>query len=423
MAKPRPSSLPFLSACPRWVNRPKPVEEEKDELDIAADEGSMVHGKMEDLASKPVSTWEETTANDVGLPEDLKHVVREACVQVSDVFSLGLPVVTKALLGLRPDDHYEIEDISWDEGGKPLYIPLDAEDKPSMRTIRDAIYCEVGLDSGVCLPGTADLVALLGDHAWLIDYKTNRVVREHFSQMLAYVVALFRTVPRLQTIEQRIVAPRLGDAHKPVQYARSQLPDMQRALEEIVERGADPFTPGAPGEQCAFCAGNGRCPWQAASLRDIPVDAAELVPANAWQTLLAPDLPSDTRGIRRGLVKWLERFVDAVKEDDKAWVLANPGVAMPGWTAVLAKGRLSLDAERLAEINETLRLTFGLTFEKMEAFMKPDMKRLAEYVGMLRGMSTEAASAEMAKVLASYMKRGADSVRMVQVKEKKQLVQ
>jgi chaperonin GroEL len=82
MAKPRPSSLPFLSACPRWVNRPKPVEEEKDDLDIAADEGSMVHGKMEDLASKPVINVGAATESEMkekkARVEDALHATRAA---------------------------------------------------------------------------------------------------------------------------------------------------------------------------------------------------------------------------------------------------------------------------------------------------------------------------------------------------------
>lgn len=412
--------MPLLQACPRWVNRPKPDEGEEDSLDIAANEGTLVHSKMERLAATPVSTWEAGTASDTGLPDELKHVVREACVQVADIFSLGLPVVTKALLCLRPDDHYEIEDVLW-ENGKPVYSPPAG--RPPMRTIRDAVYCEVGLDSGVCLPGTADLVALLGDHAWLVDYKSSRVVRSHDAQQMAYALALFKTVPKLTTLEQRIVAPRLGDAYRPAQYERKRLYDIEDALQDIVDRADDLFTPGSPGEQCAFCAGNGRCPWQAASLKEIIEPEGQLIPAGAWRALMDPDITPEQRGWRRGIAKEMERMSEAIKADDKEWSTKNPGVNPHGWVVSLAKGRLTIDSERLAEINEKLRLTFGLTFEKMEAFMKPDMKKLAEYVGMLRGMSTETALIEMQQAIAPYMKRGADSVRMTQVKEKKQLVQ
>jgi hypothetical protein len=398
------------------VSRPKREEDQKDALDVAADEGTLIHATLEALAEQPVNKWNQLIEENHGLPTDLKYVTKDAGVQVADIFSLGLPVVTKNKLGLRPDDHYEIEDILW-ENGKPVYAPPAG--RPSMREIRDAIYCEVGLSSNVCLPGTADVLAIMGSHGWLIDYKTNRVIRSHSEQQLAYDVAAFLSVPRLETLEQRIVAPRLGDVHRPVEFTRAQLPEMQAELQAIVDRADDPFTPGHPGDQCAFCAGNGRCPWQMASLREIVEPEGEVTAPNMWKQLLDPNISDEMRGKRRGMRKEMDRLSEAIKNDDEAWARAHPGVNPWGWTVSLAKGKLTLDMTRLAEINDCLRLTFGLSYEKMDAFMKPDLPKLAEYLGMATGISTEVSAQRIASALAGFMRRGADTVRMTQAKAEK----
>jgi len=418
MMKPRPSSMPMLQACARWVNRPKAEDDKKDDLDIAADEGTLIHATLEALAERPVVNWDDAIDNDFQLPDDLKSVVRDASLQVRDIFSQGLPVVTKRILGLDSEAHYEIDDILW-EDGKPVYAPPAG--RPSCRRIMDAIYCEVGLDSGVCLPGTADLVGILGTHAWLVDYKSNRVVRSHDAQQEAYIVALFKTLPELQSAEQRIVAPRLGNAHAPAMFSRDMIGSVSAGLQHIVDRADDPFNPGEPGEQCAFCAGNGRCPYQAASLKDIIEPEGALIPAGAWRALMDPNITPEQRGWRRGIAKQMDMYSDAIKDDDKAWAEQNPGVMPTGWTVSLARGRLSVDKERLAELNEKIRLTFGLTYEIMESFSVPDRKRIAEYVSMARGMSADDVSKDMDKAIAGFMKRGADTVRFTQEKIKKQI--
>jgi len=392
MMKPRPSALPHIEACPRWVPRPNKPNEVKDAIDEAADEGTLVHAKMEHLAMLPPATWEAEIDADTELSPDLRQVVKDCAQQVSDLFIFGLFVVNKEMLLLGPDGHYELDAVVNTEINEGF---------------SDGIYCEVGVDPGVTERGTADLVLVQGNRAVLVDYKTNRVLRAHDRQQQAYVLGVFAALPQVTSVESRIISPRLGaDAHPSVMYYRDGIPALEAELGAIVARAADAFEPGCPGAPCAFCAGNGRCPWQAASLRDIPVDAAALVAPDAWKAVLAPETP-EIRGQRRALAKWLDGFVEAVKEDDKAWALANPDAVLPGWTKTVSLGRASLDDTRLKEVNEALSLTFGLPYDTLVSFLKPDKAKLAEFLALMRGISDEEAKREVSKTLAPFEKRGA----------------
>jgi len=392
MMKPRPSALPHLEACPRWSPRPDKPDAEKNAMDEAADEGTLVHAKMEHLATLPPGEWDAAIDADADLSADLRQVVKDSAQQVSDLFIFGLPVVSKESLGLAADAHYELS---------------------SMTTIRmglgwdGSIYCEVGVDPGITAPGTADLVLVQGNRAVLVDYKTTRVLRAADRQQMAYVLGIFAALPQVDSVENRIATPRLGvDAHPPVMYLRSDIPKLEAELNGIVALAADPFEPGCPGSQCAFCAGNGRCPWQAANLRDIPADVTALVAPAAWQAVLSPGTP-EIRSQRRALVKWLDGFIEAVKDDDKAWALANPDTDLPGWTKSVGLGRASLDDTRLKEANESLSLTFGLPYDTLVSFLKPDKAKLAEFLALVRGMSDDEAKKEVSKALAPFEKRGA----------------
>ena len=64
--RPRPSSLPHLAVCPRWVSRPDDPNR-NDGLDSAARDGTLIHEKMEALADVALEKWEETIWNDPDL--------------------------------------------------------------------------------------------------------------------------------------------------------------------------------------------------------------------------------------------------------------------------------------------------------------------------------------------------------------------
>lgn len=405
--RPRPSSLPHLWQCARFVSRPD-NREKKDSIDEAADEGTMLHAKMEALADVPLAGWDAAIEKDPDLSPHQVTLVKEAADQVRDLFAMGLKPVTKKSLGLT-------EALGAD--GFRHTLPQAASDC-DMR-----VFAEVGVDPVVCKPGTADLAAVFGNRAVLVDYKTVYVVRDHDLQMKAYVVGLFEALPAVNFVEVRIVTPRLRDAHEPVTYIRARdFEDLRSELSELVERALDEFTPGCPGEACAFCKGNGRCPYQWSSLRDVPVEEAALSVPDAWKPLLAVATP-DLRGRRRRLVKWLEAFVDAAKEDDKAWARDNPDAALPGFVKSVSIGRPSLDRDRLPEVNRALMSAFGIGEKAYIEYVIPDKERLAEYVGLMHGVSAEQAKRDIATALAPYVKRGEDIVSFRAVKPKKPTVE
>lgn len=379
-----------------------------DGLDSAARDGTLIHEKMEALADVALDKWEETIWNDPDLGPALAPLVAESAIQVRDLFSMGLPVFTKTSMGLNPDAHYELG-----AAGVPDW---DGHVTPP----RDGVYCEVGVSSDVAKHGTADLIVVTGNRAVLVDYKNVFVVRDHRAQLLAYIVGVFNALPKVDYVETRIVSPRIGQVHAPETFERAKdLPEILAELEDIVNRAMDPFAPGCPGEACATCRGNGSgCAWQCASLRDVPVEVSALVQPNAWLPMLNAVTP-ETRGQRRKLVKWLGDFCDSVKEQDKEWALANPDTELPGFTKSIQAGRASLDKTRLAEVNESLRLRFGISAEVMAAFSVPDKEQLAEYVALGQGMTQADAEGAIKQCMNPFMKRGNDIVAFRAVKPKK----
>lgn len=401
--KPRPSALPHLAACPRWVGR-KTVSD-TNAMDVAATEGTLFHAKWEALGAVPVPEWDAAISGDADLAPCQAIVVREGAEQVKDLFSLCLPVVSKSVLGVPPDGHYELNEVFWTPDGKP-------ELRPGATTseIRDAVYLEVGLDPGLTKPGTADLLVVYGNRAVLVDYKSNMVERSFREQQIAYVMGIFRGLPRVDYIENRIVSPRLYGAHAPELFERERdLATIEREISAIVDRAADPFSPGCPGEPCATCHGNGRCPYQAASLRDIPVDETGIVMPAAWLPVISAATP-ECRGQRHKLLQWLDKFVKAGKEDDKQWALENPDAKLPGFTKSVALGRLSLDKDRLGEANMMLATAYNLAPQTLLGLAVVDRDRAAEIVGLMKGISQDAAKADINKTLAPYMKRGQDII-------------
>jgi hypothetical protein len=230
---------------------------------------------------------------------------------------------------------------------------------------------------------------------------------------------MFDALPQVEIVEVRIVTPRLGEVHAPVTYSRvDDLPRITAEIQRIVDDSLDPFNPGRPCDSCCMCAGNGRCPWQMASLKDVPTDMAAILVPGVWTTTLTAANP-DMRGMRRSLVKWLEAFTDAVKEDDKQWARENPDTMLPGFTKSVGLGRPSLDKDRLGEANMTLCQTFGVSAADLLGFCVPDKARLAEHISMFSGQTQKEAEVDIGKALTPFTKRGEDIISFRAEKRKK----
>lgn len=389
-ALPRPSSLPHLDWCPRYVSRPeKTADEDKDSMDLMADEGTYLHAKMEETTVLPATEWSSHFKNTCVNPAQ-ETLLESAADQVRDVFSMGLPVFTK-------------ENITAADPGS-----AGADGRYRLPT-GDGVYLECTVDPEVVAPGTADIVAVMGANAVLIDYKFTMVERDHAAQMMAYVLGVFNSNPHIQIIEVRIVAPRLRNVHLPQTYEREKdLKRIRDALTGILARTEDPFTPGVPGAPCATCAGNGRCPWQMASLREIPMEAG-IILADAWKPVLeARDV--NARAERRRLCSWLGKMLDAIKADDKAWDLENRDTELPGFARTYRAGRLMLDKTRSSEICQRVCDEFGFTLDQLTALVDINQTRVLEYAAVKLGLTEASVKKRLRDALAPYSTRSPDIV-------------
>ena len=114
-------------------------------------------------------------------------------------------------------------------------------------------------------------------------------------------------------------------------------------------------------------------------------------------------------------MKFLETFVDAAKEDDRAWAADVPAdrlkTAVPGFSISYVKGRAHFAEGMETEANETLAARFGLTPDELKAVSAIDRSRLAGLLVSTRGLSEKKADEEIRKCLEPYMVQGAPSVR------------
>ena len=397
---PRPSSMPLLDQCPRFVSAPRD-KVKKSAMDEAAEEGTFLHAYMEHLTEEhKIEDWPTVLADDIALSPVQTPLIEDTAAQVKDLFSLGLPVISKHLMGLKPDDHYMLE-----------------------TNAKDGVYLEVSVAPLVTQPGTADVLMVKGSAGVMVDYKFTRLERDHKAQMDTYVVGVFEALPELNVLEVRIVAPRLGNAHMPVVYYREDLPRLRSYLQKIVDNAKDPFTPGNPGYPCSFCAGNGRCVWQMSSLEGLPSAATGtgVVLRDVWKPVLNPVTP-ETRGVRRNIRAWLTKWLDAIKEDDVAWAIENPEAILPGWKKSICLGRTSIDNDRAQEIAFHINTMYGIEFTDMFGFMNLNKGKAADYIALTTGTSVAEAKRELNKTLAPFTRRGANIVKFTPVKHKKKAI-
>jgi len=372
-----PSKLKMLASCPRWVRDDKERDESMKE---AAEEGTRLHGFCEELIrNHPAEKWESMACAVAGDDADL---IMESLRTVRDyVIGAGL-------------------------NAAPARCILD--DKPYRIALPDpGTYAS---EATVCteLNGTQrmDFVAVTRDGATAIvaDFKFVRGEPDARLQLNAYALSIMEILPEVQSVLALAPAPRTIAPDYSATVSRRDIPAVRGEIEGIIARAQDKFTPGHPCEFCCTCAGNGRCPWQVATLREIAADPAVAIVTK--DQLLDPATPYD-RGRRRMLIQWLEKFVDAAKDQDKMWALANPDTPLPGWTVTMTAGRKCIDKDRRLEACKLAEAHLQVAGDDLLGCTAVDPAALSALVSMRDGLSKAQADAKVQQALAPVMVRGA----------------
>lgn len=377
-----PSRLKALSACPRWV----PDYDEKDEaMKAAAEEGTRLHGLCERIVmSFPVEEWDDKARLLSGSDYDL---VAEALAPVRDVV-VGCHL--KPFHGTSPS------------------IPVG--------TYR----AEVALESA--LTGKQRIDVLLRTElnaATVVDFKFVRSEPDVRLQMESYALTVFDRHAEIEVVQLLAPAPRVfADNYSSVVTRKGDSGRIRKEVTSILERMSDPFHVGKPGQHCCTCFGNGRCPWQAAALKDVACDPEAAVVSKA--DLLDPATP-EGRGKRKELTQWLKKYCEACDEQDKAWALANPGTALPGWKVSMSAGRKSLDPERRLEAARIAEAVLEIYGDDLLSCATLDPKALALRVQVRDNLSEDAAKEKVADALDCVMRRGNPFPTMRRCVERKEL--
>lgn len=367
-----PSKLKMLASCPRWVRDDKERDESMKE---AAEEGTRLHGFCEELIrNHPAEKWESMACAVAG---DDAGLVLEALRTVKD-YVLG------AHLAAAP-------------AGGPHLAALPAP---------GTYMPEVVVRSELNGTQRMDFVAVTRDGAAAIvaDFKFVRGEPDARLQLNAYALSIMEILPDVQSVLVMAPAPRTIAPDYSATVSRQDIPTVRGEIEGIIARAQDKFTPGHPCEFCCTCAGNGRCPWQAATLREIAADPTVAIVTK--DQLLDPATPYD-RGRRRMLIQWLEKFVGAAKDQDKAWALANPDTPLPGWTVTMTAGRKYIDKDRRLEACKLAEAHLQVAGDDLLGCTTVDPAALSALVSMRDGLSKAQADAKVQQALAPVMVRGA----------------
>lgn len=367
-----PSKLKMLASCPRWVRDDKERDESMKE---AAEEGTRLHGFCEELIrNHPAEKWESMACAVAGDDADL---VLEALRTVKD-YVLG------AHLAAAP------------AGGPHLAALPDPGTYMPEAVVRSELNGTQRMDFiAVTQDGTTAIVA---------DFKFVRGEPDARLQLNAYALSIMEILPDVQSVLALAPAPRTIAPDYSATVSRQDILTVRREIEGIIARAQDKFTPGHPCEFCCTCAGNGRCPWQAATLREIAADPTVAIVTK--DQLLDPATPHD-RGRRRMLIQWLEKLVNAAKDQDKAWALANPDTPLPGWTVTMTAGRKCIDKDRRLEACKLAEAHLQVAGDDLLGCTAVDPAALSALVSMRDGLSKAQADAKVQQALAPVMVRGA----------------
>ncbi len=276
--------------------------------------------------------------------------------------------------------------------------------------------CEVQLESPLTGRQRLDFMARIDRHtAFIADYKSNRMDPDARLQMEAYALTLFQKYPDIRFVELMAPAPRVAgeDFHAHLERQTDE-PRITAEIEGILAKYSDDFCPGRPSASCSVCSGNGRCPWQAASLSVIASDPSVAIVTK--DQLLDPQTPED-RGRRKFLLQWLEKFCAACKEQDKEWLLRNPETELPGWSVTMVKGRESLDSRRRGEAVSLVEARLEICGEDLHDCVDLNLEALTEKLSERDGISKAEAKRQVKDALVEVMIRGQGYPRVTPAKK------
>jgi hypothetical protein len=412
-----PSALAATEHCPRF--KPSGAETQ------AGIDGTLMHEFAEQMVEVPRDQWAGWIATRETSPE-MKGMLEEIAETLKTVILEDLPVVKDYRLRMR--------------GGKPRKTLL----KPGL-------YPELELERGQGRHGYIDLLVISGEGvATIVDHKSNRAEKDFSLQLKAYACDVHRLAPAHEMFECCIIAPRLDDeAQLRMRLGLEEIAAAEKeiaAIEERADRSAnDDSIPGCPSSACEYCHWNGCCKYQAnAAGAVLATNTADIVTytektgkesvTQSLATLVGPGGPYEgetvtaqtftapatvaQRGLRRACLKFLEKLVEACKDDDTTWAEQYNDEQLkelvPGFSIARVRGRSSVDTTRMAEIRGAVMGKFGMSIEDVFECSMVDKKLLAESLVTVNGWTKKKAEDEVKRVFETFSTPGAPSVRWTQ---------
>lgn len=418
----QPSALAATEHCPRFRADSKENQ--------AAIDGTLFHEFMEQIVDVPKDQWPGWIATRETSVE-MKGLLEEAASVLASILVEDLPVYRD----------YRIRPI---------------KGKPRKSLLKPGLYPECEVDRGNGNHGYIDLLIVTPEGlTYILDWKTSRVEKDFSLQLAAYAVDVNRLCPAHEGFICRIVAPRLDDdAQIELNIDKDGLVKWAKRISDIEERADrssnDPSVPGCPSDACGYCHWSGTCPYQAAATgavlatntSDIVTYSEKTGKASVTQslaTLVGPGGPYEgqvvtaktftspetveQRGLRRACLKFLEKMIEACKDDDTTWAEQWNDEQLkdlvPGFSVARVKGRSSVDTTRMAEIRGAVMSKFGMSIEDVFECSMVDKKLLAESLATVNGWTKKKAEDEVKKVFETFSTPGATSLRWTQKPPKK----
>lgn len=412
-----PSALAATEHCPRF--RPDSKENQ------AAIDGTLFHEFMEQIVDVPRDQWPGWIATRQ-TNSDMKGMLEIASAELATIVVEDMQVF----------HNFRIRPVR----GKPRKSPL----KPGL-------YPECEVDRGGGSHGYLDLLVVTPEGlTYILDWKTSRIEKDFSLQLAAYAVDVNRLCPAHTGFICRIVAPRLDDeAQIELKLNEADLAKWAARIADIELRADqssnDDSIPGCPSDACGFCHWAGKCKYQADAARAVlDADSSDIVAVSektgkssttmALATLVGPGGPYEgeavtartftdppttaQRGLRRACLKFLEKLVDACKDDDAAWAAQYTDEQLkcmvPGFSVARVRGRSSLDASRMPELREAVMARFGMSVEDVFECSAVDRRLLAESLATVNGWPKKKAEDEVKRVYETFSTPGAPQLRWTQ---------